>query len=71
MPSSPSRLRALGLTVAQIAALHGLTVEQVEAGLQAAADVRRQVPPPRPRRMMTRLLQRPDLERWESRRAER
>lgn len=70
---SPARLVKLGLPEADVAALYGLTAEQLDAIL--LEDERRvaasQAPPPAGKTLMTRLLLRPDLDRWETRRAER
>lgn len=70
---SPARLFRLGLSVEEVAAWLGLTIEDVEAGLEAAETMLRdsQQVAPTGHTLMTTLLFRPDMERWEMRRAER
>jgi hypothetical protein len=68
---SPRRLQKMGLSLDQVAFMLGLTEEQVEAQLDAEES--RKAPPPQPagKTMMTRLLARPEMDRWETRTAER
>ena len=70
---SPVRLVHLGLSEADVAVLYGLTPEQLDAILLEDRERRlaRQDPPAAGRVLITRLLLRPELDRWESRRSER
>lgn len=49
----------------------GITVEVLEAKLDLAERRRRDVPAPAGKTLMTPLLSRPEMDRWETRRAER
>jgi hypothetical protein len=67
---SPLRLLKLGLSREDVASCLGITPEEVDRRLQQAED-RQSAPAPAGRMLMTPLLVRPDMDRWESRRAER
>ncbi len=67
---SASRLLKLGLSREEAAYCLGITTEQIDARM-AESEARRTAPAPPGRTLMTPLLARPDLDRWETRRAER
>ena len=67
---SPIRMVKLGLPAEDVAAFFGLTLEALERQMQDGED-RRTPLPPAGRTLMTPLLLRPEMDRWETRRAER
>lgn len=67
---SASRLMKLGLSREDAAFWLGITTEQLDARI-AGAEARRAEPVRPGRTLMTPLLARPDLDRWEMRTAER
>lgn len=68
---TPVRCHDMGLPDEAICALYSLSQERLDAMLDEAAARRRNVPAPAGKQMMTPLLKRDDLDRWETRRAER
>ena len=72
MSLSPSRLVKLGLSPSEAAGYLGLTLETCERLLQDDEDrAARVLSPVRPGKMMTRLLLRPEMDNWETRKADR
>jgi hypothetical protein len=70
--TSPRRLMKLGLSLNEVAYWVGVTVEELEAQLDAEESRHKPEPPqPAGKTMMTRLLARPEMDRWETRTAER
>ncbi len=67
---SASRLLKLGLSPEEAAFWLGITLEQLDARM-AEAEARRSTPAPAGRTLMTPLLARPEMDRWETRTAER
>jgi len=67
---SASRLLKLGLFPEEAAYCLGITPEQLDARM-AEAESRRAQPAPAGKAMMTPLLARPEMDRWETRTAER
>ena len=68
---SPLRLIALGLSSEDVATLYGITTEELDFIAEEADARRREVPAPAGKTLMTRLLKRPEMDKWETRRAER
>lgn len=68
---SPVRCFHLGLSAADICSLYGITPETLDAQLDLADRRRRDVPAPAGKALMTPLLARPEMDRWETRTAER
>jgi hypothetical protein len=69
---SPLRWLKLGLASEDVCAMYGITPEELDYLAEEAECRRREnSPSPAGRMLMTPLLVRPDMDRWESRRAER
>lgn len=75
---SPLRLLALGLASDDVCALYGLTPEELDLRCEQAEARRCEIPAPSAgnslmtgKSLMTRLLRRPGMDKWESRTAER
>ena len=68
---SPLRLRAIGLSAEDVATLYGITLKQLEAMVAEAEAKRRPEPAPAGKALMTKLLMRPEMDKWETRKAER
>jgi hypothetical protein len=69
--TSPRRLLRMGLSLDQAAFWLGMKVEDLEAQLDAEESRHKPEPQPAGKTMMTRLLARPEMDRWETRTAER
>ena len=68
---SPLRALALGVATDDVCAWFGLTEEELDFIAEEADARRREAPAPAGKALMTKLLRRPEMDKWETRRAER
>ncbi len=68
---SPVHCYRQGVPADAVCTFYGITEEELDAQIELAERRRRDVPAPAGKTLMTPLLKRDDLDRWETRTAER
>ena len=61
----------MGIASEDVAAFYGITTEELDFLAEEADAKRRETPAPAGKTLMTKLLRRPEMDKWETRKAER